>query len=55
MKLDIEERVALVVGASRGIGFAIADTLAAEGAKVAIAARGVDGVKSAADRIGGVS
>ena len=52
MKLDIEERVALVVGASRGIGFAIADTLAAEGAKVAIAARGVDGVKSAADRIG---
>ena len=40
MKLDIEDRVALVVGASRGIGFAIADTLAAEGAKVAMAARG---------------
>ena len=52
MKLDIEDRVALVIGASRGIGFAIADTLAAEGAKVAIAARGVDGIKSAAGRIG---
>ena len=48
MKLDIEGRVALVVGASRGIGFAIADTLAAEGAKVAMAARGLDGLKSAA-------
>ncbi len=52
MKLDIEGRVALVVGASRGIGFAIADALAAEGAKVAMAARGLDGLKSAAGRIG---
>jgi 3-oxoacyl-[acyl-carrier protein] reductase len=52
MKLDIEGRVALVVGASRGIGFAIADALAAEGAKVAMAARGLDGLKSAAGKIG---
>lgn len=52
MKLDIENRVALVVGASRGIGFAIANTLATEGAKVAMAARGLHGVKSAADKIG---
>ena len=52
MKLDIEDRVALVVGASRGIGFAIADALAAEGAKVAVAARGLDDLKSAADQIG---
>jgi 3-oxoacyl-[acyl-carrier protein] reductase len=52
MKLDIEDRVALVVGASRGIGLAIAETLAAEGAKIAIAARGLDGIRSAAAKIG---
>ena len=55
MKLDIEGRVALVVGASRGIGLAIAETLAAEGAKIAIAARGLDGIKSAVEKIGGAS
>src|SRR5439155_24031781 len=53
MKLDLEGRVAWVGGASRGIGFAIADTLAAEGAKVAMAARGLDDLKSAAGKIGG--
>src|SRR3954451_18766196 len=52
MKLEIEGRIALVVGASRGIGLAIAETLAAEGAKVALAARGLDGVKLAAGKIG---
>jgi 3-oxoacyl-[acyl-carrier protein] reductase len=52
MKLDIEGRIALVVGASRGIGFAISDALAAEGAKVAMAARGLDGLKSAAEKAG---
>jgi 3-oxoacyl-[acyl-carrier protein] reductase len=52
MKLAIEGRIALVVGASRGIGFAIAEGLAAEGAKVALAARGIDGIKSAAGKIG---
>ena len=52
MKLDIEGRVALVVGASRGIGLAIAETLAAEGARLAIAARSLDGLKTAAGRIG---
>jgi 3-oxoacyl-[acyl-carrier protein] reductase len=52
MKLDIDGRVALVVGASRGIGFAIVDALAAEGAKVALAARGLDDLKTAAGKIG---
>lgn len=39
MNLGIKGKVALVTAASRGLGFACAQALAAEGAKVAIAAR----------------
>jgi 3-oxoacyl-[acyl-carrier protein] reductase len=53
MNLELQERVALVVGASRGIGLAIATMLASEGAKVALAARGLDALKSAAEAIQG--
>jgi 3-oxoacyl-[acyl-carrier protein] reductase len=53
MNLELQDRVALVVGASRGIGLAIAGTLASEGAKVALAARGLDGLKAACREIGG--
>jgi 3-oxoacyl-[acyl-carrier protein] reductase len=55
MKLELRDRVALVVGASRGIGLAIAKTLASEGAKVALAARGHDALDVAVKEIGGTT
>ena len=42
---------AVVTGGSKGMGLAIAETLGAEGASVAIMARGESGLTSAADRI----
>ena len=48
MDLGIEGRVALLTGASRGIGYACALALAAEGVRVAICARGRAAVEAAA-------
>ena len=39
MNLELKDKVAIVGGASQGIGYGIARTLAAEGAKVVITAR----------------
>jgi 2-hydroxycyclohexanecarboxyl-CoA dehydrogenase len=48
-------KVAVVTGAARGIGFAIANRLAEEGARVAIADVNGDGAAQAAIRIGGAA
>src|SRR4029450_8535507 len=53
MDLGIEGRVALVMGASRGIGRGIAAALAREGARVAIASRSLASLKETAAEIAG--
>jgi 3-oxoacyl-[acyl-carrier protein] reductase len=53
MNLGIEGKVALVLGASRGIGRGIAAALAREGALVAISSRSGDALEAAAGAIDG--
>jgi 3-oxoacyl-[acyl-carrier protein] reductase len=52
MDLGIEGRVALVTGASKGIGRGIAAALAAEGARVAVSSRSRERIDAAAAEIG---
>ena len=52
MDLGISNRVALVVGASQGIGRAAAASLAREGARVAAVSRSLDRIEHAAAQLG---
>ena len=52
MDLGLTGKVAMVAGASRGLGFAVARALAIEGATVSIASRQASSIQDAAKRIG---
>src|SRR5262245_36167455 len=51
MDLGVKDKVAMVGGASKGLGYAVARALAAEGARVSIASRDRDAIQRAADSI----
>ena len=52
MELGLTGKVAMVAGASRGLGFAVAQALAAEGALVSIASRDEAAICAAAKQLG---
>lgn len=55
MNIDLTGRVALVTGAGRGIGEAIARTFAAVGAHTVLADRNADSARRVAEEIGGTA
>jgi 3-oxoacyl-[acyl-carrier protein] reductase len=52
MDLGLKGKVAMVAGASRGLGFAVAEALAREGAFVSISSSGETSIGDAAKRLG---
>lgn len=53
MSARFQDKVAIVTGASRGIGLGIAQRLVDEGARVLLTARGEDALTEAVDQLGG--
>jgi 3-oxoacyl-[acyl-carrier protein] reductase len=53
MDLGLSGRGYLLTGASRGLGFATAQALVDDGARVLVSSRSADGVGTAAERLGG--
>jgi 3-oxoacyl-[acyl-carrier protein] reductase len=51
--LGLKGKVAMVAGASRGLGYAVAEALVREGARVSIASRDARALTAAASRLGG--
>ena len=51
MQLQLDNKVALVIGSSKGLGFAIAERLACEGARVVLAGRNEADLQAARDKI----
>ncbi len=54
MDLGLEDKVAIVTGASKGIGKAIALELVREGCRVVLSARGEEDLQQAASEVGEV-
>ena len=53
MDMDLDGKVIFVAGASRGIGLGIVESCLAEGAKVALTARGADALEETRARLAG--
>lgn len=51
MDLQLKDKTVLITGSSKGIGFTVAKTLAAEGCNVGICARNADEVNAAAENL----
>ncbi len=54
MDLQLKDKVVFIAGASRGIGLGIVEALLAEGARVAMTARGADALESERTRLAAI-